>query len=416
MNQFLSKYKYQIFLLFLASIWLLFLNFILQLNFQNTIYPDSKDYIIAAKNLFLYHRGHPNRPMLIAFITGLPYLFTQNEQVILNWSLFTNLICWLSSILLLFSILKNNINQKTAFLLTCFFIFCVGNSMYVFHLLTETIFTFVLLLFFYFLQKYYKYKVFIYLSVAISILILSMLIKPSSKIITVLLVLYFSKILISNFKSKAMLLFYFSFTLVVVQASGIKYQFGNFTISYIDVVTAHNYLFSKAKCFEKGEEFSQINNPRADYLFSNDMPTINNIAKSDRNEQLKNNKINLIVAYFSNLKGNILRGTFVVIDAKNVLKTNFFEISKRVLYLISFAQNLFITIIGLILSVLTILFYKKQQSFFIIISFFILYVVATSGISSDQGDRFHLIIYPLILILGAKFYQNYWISFRKGQL
>jgi hypothetical protein len=233
-----------------------------------------------------------------------------------------------------------------------------------------------------------------------------MLIKPSAKIIAIIVVLYFSRILIINFKRKAMLIIYFSLSLVLVQACGIKYQFGNFTISYIDVVTAHNYLFSKAKCIEKGEKFSQIINPRADYLFSNDMKTIIEIAKADRTEQLKNNKLNLFKAYFSNLWGNIFSGTFVVFDSKNILKTKYFISLKRCFYLISFAQNVFLTIIGLFLGVVGFVFYKNTSTFFLIASLCILYVVGTSGISGDQGDRFHIVIYPLVLILIAKFYQK----------
>ena len=65
-----------------------------------------------------------------------------------------------------------------------------------------------------------------------------------------------------------------------------------------------------------------------------------------------------------------------------------------------------LTFISLILELLGIFFYKKANTFFLIVSFFILYVVGTTGISSDQGDRFHIIIYPLVLILLANFYQK----------
>ena len=41
-----------------------------------------------------------------------------------------------------------------------------------------------------------------------------------------------------------MLVLYGSITLCFVQAAGLKYQFGDFTISYIDSVTFHNYLFN----------------------------------------------------------------------------------------------------------------------------------------------------------------------------
>ena len=68
-------------------------------------------------------------------------------------------------------------------------------------------------------------------------------------------------------------------------------------------------------------------------------------------------------------------------------------------------QNCIFTCLGILMSIYFLI--KKRSKLLIkIISFVILYVVAISAISSDQGDRFHIVIYPLILILTASFLSN----------
>jgi hypothetical protein len=320
MKAILNKFKYQLLLLLISLILISFLSFLLQLNVQTFVYADSENYLESVKNLFLFHRGHPYRPILMAFINGIPYLLYDSDQFIFKWSCFVNWICWFSTQLLLFSLLKEFLKPKIAFYFTLSFAFCLGFTIINFHLLAESIFTFFLMLFLFFLNKYYKTERFKWLAYALSILILSMLVKPASKFIAVIIVLCFLKILISNYKQKAMALLYLSIFAVLVQVFGIKHQFGNYTISYIDVVTIHNYIGSKAKCIEKGIIYSQENNPRADYLFQFKVFQQNEIAKRDFKEQLLTNKINLFKAYIDNLKSNVSHGSSAIIDCVNEKK------------------------------------------------------------------------------------------------
>jgi len=406
MKAILNKFKYQLLLLLISLILISFLSFLLQLNVQTFVYADSENYLESIKNLFLFHRGHPYRPILMAFINGIPYLLYNSDQFIFKWSCFVNWICWFSTQLLLFSLLKEFLKPKIAFYFTLSFAFCLGFTIINFHLLAESIFTFFLMLFLFFLNKYYKTERFKWLAYALSILILSMLVKPASKFIAIIIVLCFLKMLFLNYKQKVMALLYLSIFAVLVQVFGIKHQFGNYTISYIDVVTIHNYIGSKAKCIEKGIIYSQENNPRADYLFQFKVFQQNEIAKRDFKEQLLTNKINLFKAYIDNLKSNVSHGSSAIIDCVNEEKVTSFETTKKIIYLISAGQNLLLSLVGFILGIYFVLKNRKANAFFAYVGFLMFYIILVSGISCGQGDRFSIVIYPFCILLIAKFLQD----------
>jgi hypothetical protein len=97
-----------------------------------------------------------------------------------------------------------------------------------------------------------------------------MLIKPGAKFFGIVMLLFFFKEILKNYKQKSMIFLYGSLLMIVIQVVGMKVQYGDFTISYIDGVTYHNYICSKAECYKNGKEYEQINNPRAEYLFGLD--------------------------------------------------------------------------------------------------------------------------------------------------
>jgi len=400
------KYKYYFLLLFVAFTWLLLLDFLLQLKHQTIIFPDATTYNEAATNLFYHLRGHCYRPILMAVISGFPLVFGASATDLYTISIFTNIVFWLCSILIVFSLIKKYTSNKVAFYLAVVYILFIGIGIYNFQLLAEIPYLLSLLLFLFFLKKYNDTLCFKWLSIALSILILSMLIKPGSKFIAIIVLGYYIIPLILNFKTKAMLLIYASVLMCLLQGFGLKHQFGNFTISYIDSVTFHNYLFSKADCYRNNVEYTQINNPRANYFFSLEVKQQKEVANKDIKEQLFNNKINIGKAYLHNLFWNSATGTIIIPLYDNKLNKSNFETIKSSLYVISKYQNRIMTVLGLFLSLLAIILYYKKDSFIVIISLLTLYIIGISGISSNQGDRFHLITYPFTLILIGCIYKS----------
>ena len=104
-----SNLKY-VGLIILVSLCCLFgMNFLLQIDLQNIIYPDSLGYHEAAKNLYIFARGHNYRPMLLAAIHGFPYLLGGNDSTIYQVSFYLNLMCWLGFAIALFLVDRKSV-------------------------------------------------------------------------------------------------------------------------------------------------------------------------------------------------------------------------------------------------------------------------------------------------------------------
>lgn len=402
MKQILAKYYYHFLLILIGLVAITLFDFIVQMSSQGVIYPDSTGYHESAKNLYLFYRGHGYRPISMAIINGFPYVFGSSDAFIYVYSFYVNLICWLTSFLILFEILKQFIKPKYAFGFTVLSVFFVGNMAYVFHLLSENIYLLFIISAFYFLAKYYQEKLFWQLSASLSIFILSMLIRPGSKFLAIVFVLYFIKEIIKNYKHKFSWLLYGSFFLVFVQCAGLKYQFGNFTLSYIDSVTYYDYLGSKAMCFKEGNEYSQLDNPRGIYIYSHECYRQREIANEDFKQQLQHNTLNLFKAFISDVVDNTTSGNICIADCKNVKSRSNFQFWRTLFFAVSKWQNWIFTAFGFCLAMFYFFKSYKKERLYSFISFFILYTILLSGISCGQGDRFHVITFPFVLLLLVK--------------
>lgn len=403
MNFFLAKYKYHLLIIFAGLCCLQFLNFLLQLDKQTLIYPDCSNYLESAQKLYLKFTGHYYRPMVMAFITGIPYLFGSSDAGVFEWSFVVNVFCWLGTSIILFEIIKSFVNEKVAFWFAILPFFILGNIILNYHLLTENIFVFFTILSFYLLFRYYKTKEFWYLSLSLSIALSSMLIKPGAKFFAIIMLLFFIKEVLKNYKHKSMIFLYGSLLMIVIQVVGMKVQYGDFTISYIDGVTYHNYICSKAECFKNGKEYEQINNPRAEYLFSLDFTDQKKVATEDLKQQIKTNSQNLIKAYVSDIMENFKSGNSCIEDLKNYNKNENYDYWKEMIFNITKWQNRLFTLLGILLASFFVYNNFRKEKIYFFVALFILYIIGTSGISCGQGDRFHLVTFPFVILLFGKF-------------
>jgi len=399
---FIQKYRYSLLIVLIGLLWLEVLNVLLQLDRQTLLYPDASNYLESAQKMYLKFTGHYYRPMVMAFITGLPYLFGSSDAVILQWSLIVNVVCWLGTSLLLFQIANDFLKTKVAFVVALLPFFIIGNAVLNYHLLTENIYTFFIVLAFYSLFRYYKTNNFWFLSFGLSLFLSSMLIKPGAKFLAILILLFFIKTVLKNYKAKAMILLYGSVLMILIQLVGMKVQYGDFTLSYIDGVTYHNYLFSKAECFKNGKEYHQINNPRAEYLFSLLFTDQKRVAKDDAIRQIKTNFPNVVKAYFDNLLENTKSGNACVFDLENKKRSDDFVFWKTVAFNLSKWQNRLLTIIGILVSLYFVRKLFTPKAVYALMALFVLYTIILSGISCGQGDRFHVVTFPIVFLLLAK--------------
>ena len=185
-----------------------------------------------------------------------------------------------------------------------------------------------------------------------------------------------------------------------------KKDYGNYTLTYIDSVTYYNYLGSKAMCYKTNDIFSQETNNRAKFLEQFSYPEQRNIATKDFLSQLNDNKFNLLKSYISNLLENMKTPSSSCFYWKNLNHKDYFEKLKTTVNFITKYQNRILSVLGFFLSIFYILKSYKTDKFLFFISCYILYTITISGVSCSQGDRFHIVFYPFVIILFAKFYTD----------
>lgn len=399
----LKKYKYHFLIIIVGLICLQTLNVLLQLDKQTIIYPDSYNYLESAQNLYFKFSCHNYRPLGMAFIVGLPYLFTSSDASVFQWSLIVNVVCWIGTSIMLFEILKNFFQEKAAFGFAIVPFFFVGALAVNFHLLTESIFIFFMASVFYFIFKFYKTNSYLYVSIGLAILFSSILIKPGIKFLAILAGLFFIKIILKNSKSKATIFLFVSLLLIVIQMISMKVKYGDYTVSYVDSVVLHICLCSKAECYKTGKAYDQSNNPRADYLFSLPYTEQKKVAAADFKNQIKTNSANLFKAYLTGLTDNFKTGSTCLYDLKNTENNNSFPFWKQCMFTVSKWQSRILTLFGVILAIVFLLRNIKRPNALTLVSLYVLYMVAVAGISGCQGDRYHLVIFPFVILLLAVF-------------
>jgi len=404
MKSFLSNYRYPVLLSFLALVWVAVVVFVFQVFDQRLLFGDSKSYYLAAVELYTKGTLNDHRPLVISAINGFPLLFGFSGAAVFIWSWVVNLMCWLGTVLLIFSIAKHYVKPRIAFYTALAFLFCVGNLFIAFHLLSESIFTFCLVLAFYGIQKHLDSNSIMPLILTITLLLLSVMIKPLSLILVVIVGLFFWRKWTAILKSPYSLLLYLGCGVLFFQMYTMKTNFGNFTVSYIDSFTYYNYLGTRADCLKNNTAFVQGENVRYAYFGKLPHPKQKEVASADFKQQLTSNTENLVKAYAVNLVVNTTKGSAAVHGCKNKLNTGYFDFVDFVFKAVSKLQNIILTGMGLFLSLLTMLRWKGSGVLFRLGAIVFISIVAFSAISSDQGDRFHIVLYPIILLMLSHYF------------
>jgi hypothetical protein len=398
----IRRYQFHFLIAIIGILWFGVVNYLLQLSLQRGVYFDAENYKDAAELLYLHSSFHFYRPVLIAAFCGIPYLFGYSDAQVYAFGIYMNFACWIGTSLLLFSLLKQFLSEKKAFYFTLLFFLMIGCILSVFHLLTESFYTLAMLGGFWFLSKYYRTKRFTFLSIGLAIFVSSMLIKPGSQYFAVVLVLYHTKTLIQNYGKPAVLFLCGSFLLIGLQLFGMKKQYGDYTISYISGVTFYNYMGAKAIAFKQHKKLKQVQSVRMPYIFDLDFPQQKTVGFTDLKDQLQHNSVNLVKAYISNLAENAKTPSDCLAVCHNVRQDVHFESYKYLSGIITKWENRFLTVCGFLIGIWFI-FHYKRDAFYSLVGFYILYIGLLSGLSCFQGDRFHIVFFPMSILLLAKF-------------
>lgn len=402
-----SKLKYEYLLIVFTLFSILLINLFLSLYSQNDLCVDCENYLESAIYLFKNFEVHYYRPIGMSLIYGFPILFGYDKYLDLyNYVIFINILFYLGIIIYFFKICVLFFNKKKSFYFSLLLLTYFGISLHINEILSEIPFIFIILVAFFCLAKYYILSKTDYLFYAISLFLFTILIRPGIIYFSIGIFLYYLFKIYKIWNIKRILVLIVPITLLLFQITKMKEQYGNYTISYIDAVTYYNYLGSKAICLKNNKTLNQNSNKRADFIFSQPFKNQKSIAYQDLIFQIRNNTYYMVKAYIDDVEENTKTASSRLQYLKNIKNEKHYDVKIKLISEITEWQNKLITLFGLLLALYFIVTFKKHNKIVLVFALYFSYVFFISGISSTQGDRFHIVFYPIVLLLLFIFLKN----------
>lgn len=373
-------------------------------------FTDAQSYLEAAENLYLHQQAQLMRPYGYPILLGLPYCIGLTPSI--YWGVFLNICLWFATLFLLYKIIKKGTNSAWAAISTGLFVLNIGNIALVFQLLSETLFTFCLVLFAFFIQKYSlenkdKYLIFAAFTLSFSALVrvINFNIWFIFAGISIFFVLKNNKI---GLKERFYTVFGISSAalLLLAQMAMMQHTFGVFTLTFSDKLTFYGYLGTTAEG-RKGEGTEKLRNIRGkiqrQMIDNKQYQALYQLGVEDIKEQFVHNLPNLFAAwkdnYIENTNGECLVIQTLFSDTEKTEERAVFSFFMR----ISKIQNqIYSHIILLLFAITFFVFYKKIKTtaslLLAIVSTIGVYCIVLSGVSFWQGDRFLVPLVPFALI------------------
>lgn len=399
------KYEYLLGLISLFSIFLI--NSLLSLYSQNDLCLDCENYFESAIYLFKNFEVHYYRPIGMSIIYGLPILIGYDNYLDLyNYVIIINILFYTAIIIYFFKISCLFFDKKKSFYFSLVLLTYFGISLHINEMLSEIPFIFFTLIAFYCLAKYYILSKTDYLFYAISLFLFTILIRPGILYFAFGIFIFYLFTIHKNWSIKRALILIIPAILILFQMIKMKEKYGNYTISYIDAVTYYNYLGSKSISLKDNKILNQNNNKRADFIFNQTYKNQKNISYQDLIYQIKNNTNYLVKAYIDNVEENTKTATSRLQNLKNIKNEKYFDLKIKLFSEITEWQNKLTTLFGLLLAIYFTITFNKHNKVVFVFALYFIYIFFISGISSTQGDRFHIVFYPIVLILLLIFFKK----------
>lgn len=356
--RFLERFRNEIILLVLALGWLFLLAVSLQLKPELSFIGDDWSYLEAASTLYFEFLPDETRPLGIAAIYGLPLLFTDNLDHAISWGLTLNLLCWLVSVFVVrWIVIARCGNEFRGIFYAFAALLCVANLAIAFRFLPEPIVILLLLVAVLFLSRFEQSGALNDLSVALAVLLFMVLIQPVVMGIVAIVSMY-------HFRSLKKLLVHQRSWLVYLMLALVSVQ-----------VMAKNTL-------------------------SHGRPQT---ATGDVSGSLQYTNAHPVAAYFGRLYENASEGSVIVGETFNAEHTLVFGPAQFFFKTLSKLQNVLLTLIGVVLSVHIGLKRRKMPGFLKVTAAVTLYIVLISGLSCFETTRFHLVCFPIVILMVSEF-------------
>ena len=369
---------------------------------EKQVATDTFSYLEAASLLFAEGKAHPTRTFGSAIVLGLPYLFSSSVELksimIFNYGL--NLILWLATTILLFRTISLFASTKLASLASALYILCFGAMSHVGLILTEPISTFLLTLCGFLAFRFLKDKQVKDLGYICGILLVSVLIRPGmlywALLITLITCAWAYRSGAITFRWLRPIIF--GLGCILLQSVSVHKEYGNFTVSYIDKVTWYNYLGAQVEADLTERDYWEVKAEHQLTLSQNSWPENSILCKEHLVHQVKNSPLIVLQHFVKNIGWNAIGKNYGISAAQNFSGSSIHKPLQLVLSYTAMAQNL-LFVLGSIILGIVLLVRREWNVATVIVVGSIAYIIFTSGISFNQGDRFNVVFYPLTLML-----------------
>jgi hypothetical protein len=284
-------------------------------------------------------------------------------------------------------------------------------------MLTEPLYTLILTLIVFFAQKYFYAKTVINLFWAYLILSLSILTRPTLMPFFWLFTafIYMRIVFFEKQKTFVLLVFLIPLSILGFQMKCMHDVYGKPTVSFIGELAYFTYLTPYAVQYDQYSDWQSrlkaweiVRHERMKLYEQKDtVATINWVsitdsARAELKEMVFQKPKPLLITYTHHVASNALAYSMLVFWLENKRNDPYFDTLKKIALNLTRGQNAFYSILMLLVFPILLLFNKikkEEKQFLAIIGFMGLFVIAVSGISITQGDRFHLVIVPLALVV-----------------
>lgn len=395
------------------------------------VFADSISYLRAAHLLYDHNfLADPIRPFGYPVLLGIPMLFgfSTNESVF-NFSVWLNIIFWLSSVVVFYNILKNLLNRSFGFWGTLIFIFSFSQITMIYQALTECLFILLILLFVYYFLQYLNHKSYRALLISLAFLCFSVVVRPIGLYFAIIFLVFCVVMFIRKKHYKSLLLSLIIFMSTIgLQGFNMYREFGTFTLSYIQNYTVDVYLVTKANYLSEGKKgpfaayygkekhyvdsvivASSIAGDQVSYWTISD-----NIRKKHISQALKGDRKFLVYSMLYNIYENSRLGGNVIQVTENIKSKSYFEkVKSGVEKITAFQNKLFSFLMLIMLGIQAVYTMVRRKSLpvnftlIIVLNLITAYFFFTAGISFWQGDRFSIVWYPLFTISALYFIRQF---------
>lgn len=385
------------------------------------LHGDAYDYHTAARWLYTEHfRPHPTRMFGFPLIAGWITVWDSSFEAFWKMSSLLNVVFWLLTGLLLLRIGGKLFGAAhwLSYVPLLFFGLQIGNAVMVTQAVTETLFTFLLVLSLWLWLLFAENRSARYLLTAFGVFCFSLVIRPTASVWLLLMIpalfVFFGQRKDRFWTRSGIVLACLAAT-IGLQSGLMKAYYGVYNTSNIGLLTYYLYTDAYANVaaqnpaaswHDKGEFWLREYERRQKWIGIGpngvvdiaDWPAARDTMAQQCRQTWSVHKKELLVSYGRNLVSNTVSGTMIVEFLAKRCDNEAVRQRARYLFLLGRLENTACTLAAFLLALWTLSASFRQRKWpdaIQWVSLFSVSIIVLSAVSFAQGDRFHMVVAPL---------------------